>query len=362
MITYWVTQAASGGLQRYLEGRGRPVADRFHTALYDSVDGALRLLPGPQIFSDFDRLTAAQLELATELWECHARALPDAARLNDPRRVRLRFDLLTQLHDCGINAFRVYAADAYEDVRNFPVFVREKNRHNGPRTPLLDSARAIERALTGLKLRGHRTSDLMIVEFCNTVSADGLFRKYAAYKVGDTILACHVLRSTRWLTKSSGHLADEAGLREEAEYVQTNPHGQWLRRVFDIAGIDYGRVDYGILNGVPQVWEINLNPTLGSGAYRGRRAALSPALRERREESRTAYHQRLQAAFVALDRNSDREHVEVEIAPTLLERLRGELARRQRRERTWQWLRSLPDSLRVGTPVRAAYYRLFPRR
>jgi hypothetical protein len=362
MITYWVTRAASGGLQRYLEGRGRPVADRFQTALYDSVDGVVRMLAGPQIFSDLDRLTATQLELAARLWEGHARGLPDATRLNDPRRVKRRFELLTRLHECGINEFRVYAADAFEDVRSFPVFVRERYRHNGPRTPLLDSANAVERALTGLKLRGHRISDLMIVEFCNTVSADGLFRKYAAYKVGNTILACHVLRSTRWFTKSSGNLPDEAGLREEAEYVQANPHDEWLRRVFDIAGVDYGRVDYGVLNGVPQVWEINLNPTLGSGTYLGRRAALSPALRGLREQSRVAYHQRLQAAFAALDRDTDAQGVDIAIEVSLLDRLRGEVARRQRRERTWQWLRSLPDSLRVGTPVRAAYYRLFPRR
>ena len=94
-----------------------------------------------------------------------------------------------------------------------------------------------------------------------------------------------MLRSTRWFTKSSGNLPDEAGVREEADYVQANPHDEWLRRVFDVAGIDYGRVDYGILDGVPQVWEINLNPTLGTGTCRGRRAALSPALRELREQS-----------------------------------------------------------------------------
>ena len=32
--------------------------------------------------------------------------------------------------------------------------------------------------------------------------------------------------------------------------------------MFQIAGIDYGRIDYSMLDGEPQVWEINTNPTV----------------------------------------------------------------------------------------------------
>jgi hypothetical protein len=33
-----------------------------------------------------------------------------------------------------------------------------------------------------------------------------------------------------------------------------------LRRVFDIAGIEYGRADWGIVAGKVQIYEINTNP------------------------------------------------------------------------------------------------------
>ena len=53
----------------------------------------------------------------------------------------------------------------------------------------------------------------------------------------------------------------------------------WLRRVFAVAGVDYGRVDYGVLDGVPQVWEINLNPTIGRPAGWPQKRAQSPESR-----------------------------------------------------------------------------------
>jgi hypothetical protein len=34
------------------------------------------------------------------------------------------------------------------------------------------------------------------------------------------------------------------------EFVEGNPHEAWLRRVFAVAGTDYGRMDYGVLDGV----------------------------------------------------------------------------------------------------------------
>jgi hypothetical protein len=55
-------------------------------------------------------------------------------------------------------------------------------------------------------------------------------------------------------------LVDERKLREEREFVETNPHEAWVREVFRVAGVEYGRIDYAILDGRPQAWEINTNP------------------------------------------------------------------------------------------------------
>ena len=362
MISFWVNEAGSGGVRRYRESRARVIADRIRAVTYESITDTVQLLPGPQIFGAIDQLTALQTGLVANLWDSHARAFPAAARLNDPRKVMLRFELLARLHALGMNDFAVYHAEAFEEVRRFPVFVREVARHNGPRTSLLESPRAVERALLGLKLRGHRLRDLMIVEYCDTSDSDGLFRKYAAYKIGDAILPCHVLRSRRWWAKSSSNIPDEDAIRDEARYVQDNPHRDWLHRVFETAQIDYGRVDYGVRNGVPQAWEINLNPTLGSGTFGKRHVALTPELKQLREASRVTFHHRLQAAMVKLDPATSAAPIDINVNRELLIQIQHELVRRQRRVQAMGWLRALPDSLRLGAPVRAAYYRFFPRR
>ena len=42
--------------------------------------------------------------------------------------------------------------------------------------------------------------------------------------------------------------------------LEENPFAEHLRKVFDIAGIEYGRADFGFYQGRLQVFEINTNP------------------------------------------------------------------------------------------------------
>ena len=62
------------------------------------------------------------------------------------------------------------------------------------------------------------------------------------------------------ITKSHGRVIDAATAREEIEYLQSNPHAKWLRESLASAKISYGRIDYGLRDSKPQVWEINTNP------------------------------------------------------------------------------------------------------
>jgi hypothetical protein len=104
-------------------------------------------------------------------------------------------------------------------------------------------------------------SDLLLVEFCDTADAQGVYRKYAAFRVGDAIIARHLFFSHHWHVKSA-ELQDAASLQEERDYVTMNPHSEMLRPIFDLAGIEYGRVDYALHDGRIRVWEINTNPTI----------------------------------------------------------------------------------------------------
>jgi hypothetical protein len=55
---------------------------------------------------------------------------------------------------------------------------------------------------------------------------------------------------------------------KEYEYLRDNPHEDLLREVFRLAEIDYGRVDYTVVGGRVQIFEINTNPNVYSGSER----------------------------------------------------------------------------------------------
>ena len=46
---------------------------------------------------------------------------------------------------------------------------------------------------------------------------------------------------------------------EETAFLAGNPHEQQLLEICRVAGVDFGRVDYAVLDGEVQVWEINTN-------------------------------------------------------------------------------------------------------
>jgi hypothetical protein len=361
MIAFWVTREGSSCIHNYFDSRGRAIAGRFATPAYDDIGPVVRLSRGAQIFSTLDHLTPAQRAAARLLWDAHAAGAPQAARLNDPGRVLLRYDLLTRLAAEGINRFRVFPADAPGAAMPYPVFVRERDRHNGPLTGLLRTPAELTRAVRALRFRGYRRGELMIVEFCDAVGADGLVRKYAAFKVGDRIIAGHMFASRQWFLKSGDNEATAATLGEELAYIEGNPHQDWVRRVFAIAAIDFGRIDYGIAGGVPQAWEINLNPTMGRRADAVRQHVLPPDLQALREQGRQAFHVRLREAFLALDPGDDDRTIDVAIPAAMRHAMQCETAREQRHQRLVVALRALPADRRIGGPLRAIVARLFPR-
>jgi hypothetical protein len=98
-----------------------------------------------------------------------------------------------------------------------------------------------------------------VIEFCDCIDADGLFRKFSVLRVGDQFLPRHMLFSENWVTKKPDQVT-QALVKEEEAFIANCPHLEQVQQVFEIAGIEYGRIDYGLHQGQMQVWEINTNP------------------------------------------------------------------------------------------------------
>ena len=210
-----------------------------------------------------------------------------------------------------------------------------------------------------LRLRGHRLRDLLVVEFCDTADANGLYRKYAAFKVGNAIVPAHMMAGDRWMIKASGDQPTVELAEEGLRYVEENPHEEWLRKVFTIAGADYGRIDYGVLNGRPQVWEVNLNPTVGRAPGKPARD-LPEEVAALRDRAREGVHERLRAAFVGLDQPQG-ETIGVSLESHLLQAIASETSRARRRRSVLGALQRIYEHPWVGRPFRAVYTKFFAR-
>ena len=210
------------------------------------------------------------------------------------------------------------------------MFVRFADRHVGSLTPLLESPRALGEALASLVAGQRRLDELLVVEFCDTKDANGIYRKYSAFNVGGRILPRYMECSRDWMVKWHHRIFDRERAAMETEYLATNPHEAWIREMFCLGGIEYGRIDYGLLAGEPQMWEINLNPTIGRGpgprvaqpaevvAYK---AILAPAF--------DGFYARFREAWEAIDSPDGAGAVELRIPDRLRQAI--ERAVRQRR-------------------------------
>ncbi len=212
------------------------------------------------VFSDLDRLRDGERDQAVDLYDELGGNPAGPKLLNHPRRSLGRFELLDALYRQGSNRFAIYRLETHRTPARFPVFVRAESGHGGM-SPLLHSQAELDRVLTELEGRHGTLEGFLMLEYCDVTGKDGVARKYGAFRVGDALIARHIHFSRDWAIRVPD-IKTEHSAREELEYVRTNPLAEELMAVFRLAGVEYGRVDFGLLDGVPQIWEINTNPMI----------------------------------------------------------------------------------------------------
>lgn len=259
MIYYLVTREYSQTINLYLEGKGSRFARDVTPVYYEELKTKKRLPTGVYIFSDIERLSPEQAQYMSWIWQDIKQSGSGSLVLNHPTRSLRRYELLRSLYERDINKFNIYRLTECRMPSRFPVFLRGENDHRGNTTGLLKDAHELEQTLEMMKVNGDYRDDCVMTEFCDTRDSQGVFRKYSAFRVGDRIIPFHVLFHNSWMIKG-GKIYDDAYAKEEKSYIETNPHEDQLRDIFNLANIEYGRIDYSLLDGVLQVWEINTNP------------------------------------------------------------------------------------------------------
>ena len=145
----------------------------------------------------------------------------------------------------------------------YPVFLRNEAAHRGPIGDLIADAAALGQRIDQALAAGYPRRDLMIVQYAAEPALPGLFRKMAAFKIGDRMVPALCVHEADWRTKQGTlGIATPALYEEERDIIVDNRHGEMLRPAFAIAEMDYGRADFGLPGGKLAVYEINSNPAI----------------------------------------------------------------------------------------------------
>jgi hypothetical protein len=221
---------------------------------------ALRRAPiGNYVFTDIDRLSGYEIDAAGQIASSLERASPGVIISNHPNRVLNRYALLRRLYEAGINSFNVWRLDEERMPSAYPVFIRREQDALGAESPLLHNEREYRDAVAHLLASGKGPTGRLAVQYVRAAGADGLHRKYGAFCLRGLIVPQHLMISDSWVVKRGMTAADLSV--EEESYMKSNPHADQVREIFQLAEIDFGRMDYGLVDGRMEVFEINTNPS-----------------------------------------------------------------------------------------------------
>ena len=288
MIHFALTRGHDYTLEVVRKSRQTPTTRLIN---YDTLFRKSRLPHSTYVFSDLDRLSYWDLELAGHLYL----ELKNAGLkvLNNPARAKKRYALLRCLYEAGLNDFNAYRAEAVPASIRFPVFLRKLNGHGKPLSDLLHTRGDLEKKIDAGIAAGIPIENQIVIEYAGEPVREGLFRRLTAYRIGGNIVPTVCAHDTAWLVKSGKlGIAGEKLYREELDLIRTNPHAGHLRKVFELAEIEYGRADFGFCRGRIQIFEINTNPNV---------KAFSPHPSPFREQSMRASWEQFTGALREID-------------------------------------------------------------
>lgn len=256
MIRFLQSRGHRYTIKSVQQARNSPRADAMN---YDALIRARRLPHATYLFTDLDRLGFWDLEHASHLYLQMKSA--GLRVLNNPAVARSRYPLLRALRAAGLNDFNVYRVDELETIEHYPVFVRKIHGHREPLTDLLQTKEELLKAIDAAIAAGTPRENLLITEFAAEPLREGVFRKLSAFRIGDAVIPHISVHDKVWLVKYGRKFDNIEDLyQEEYALLQHSPHAAHLKKVFEVAGIEYGRADFGIYRGRIQVYEINTNP------------------------------------------------------------------------------------------------------
>lgn len=290
MIVFLTTAACMNPLLS-LSGQGFGVnLPEIRVESYESTVRQPRLPAATYVFCDLERLSAFELRIAGSLYLAVSRA--GMRTLNNPARVRLRYELLRELASRGLNPFSVYRCDDHPRPGRFPVFLRFESGH-AMYPDLIQDQQSLDRAIERFRQAGHPAAGMLAVECCPCDQIEGRWFKWGAFGVAGEAMLDHIAVDDTWLVKWGRWEQLTPGIVElENRAVRENWHADFVKEVFRIADVDFGRADFSRSGHMPVMFEINTSPFIHD---------LKPDPHLLRRETITIARQRLAEALFRID-------------------------------------------------------------
>lgn len=239
------------------------VKSKLKVRSYDWLFRRRRLKAAACVFTDFDRLRHFELVRAGKDFQSLKNA--GVRVLNNPARSCQRQELLFRLHNAGVNGFRAYSATLNPTPSRFPVFFKCVSDHRQEIRDLIYDQASLEQKINQLRNSGFPLNYMLVIEFANREHRENVYRRHTIYRIGDEMVPANpVTQASPFVKGGDPGLATEADLAASVAEMLENPHADRMRRVFEIANIEYGRADFGFDGDTPAIYEINTNPLIGS--------------------------------------------------------------------------------------------------
>jgi len=142
-----------------------------------------------------------------------------------------------------------------------PLLLRARGYHSGHHFPKVETFDRVDAA--GAALPGDQ---LLAIEWLDSASDDGLFRKYRAMLLDGAVYPLHLAISRQWkvhyfsaeMAGSEAHRAEELRYLSDPEGVIGNRAMTALKRISEALGLDYAGVDFALgADGTVLVFEAN---------------------------------------------------------------------------------------------------------
>jgi len=139
-----------------------------------------------------------------------------------------------------------------------PVIVRPAGAHGGKGLEKVDSAGALPEALAGLP-------DVLVTDFADYVSGDGLYRKSRMIYINDRLYRRHVIANDHWNIAGESRyvMAAQPELIEKEKEFIAGTGGAFediLRHQFRALHLDFGVVDFNLSDDESHITIFEINP------------------------------------------------------------------------------------------------------